>query len=709
MDFRDLVEILRRFWRIAVLVGVVIVVFGALAAFLPQKTYRTSATVIMELSEESEISIQEINFLLPAIQESAQSRSLRDDAEERVSSDFRNPTPQISATIDASVLRVAATANTPAAAQEWADAVAEELIQQRSGGSLDLTLLDPAPLRRQPIAPKAVPIMLAAVVVALVSAVFAALLASRIATTTSPRESRRRSVPYLGERTGRARSGGAGGETDAARLANADEVDEPERVDEFDEAVDVTTPFDRELMGADDDIGLRGDVDVDEAGVDDAFEARRDDWSDLDDDSAPDDTARSRRADGFADHSDLAFDDDEFFDSSDDEGAAAATSRAATRRRSARRTSRRPAVRLAAPMFVVGGLVAAGLLVGRSRDASADWPPELAAAAADVEQQGAGRFNRTVALVVQPDVDYVRSVLGLDLGQSLPRWRALGLASGDDESIENASLAAIVRYLPVWYDVRTQTIRQAEGAAAGGLEKEYRLALDAALRDQRGDVVSDAAASESGLLGFTSAETLVSRGVALVDSGDQALMSVTAGVPEPVAYQLRASERFGDAVTARRDGGESIAGATSAAVDALADTASEAEPGLRGAGDDAVGPAGALGVDDWSLVWAAHLPEESVDDLAGRVRRDLYQPFDRGGRSCVQGVFETEPDEAADTEMLLLLDAWADAAPPSADAEAFVLGPGWFQIVACDPGEAAVAAPQVSPLELVIDRQLARL
>jgi capsular polysaccharide biosynthesis protein len=152
------------------------------AAFLPEKTYSSTATLVLDLAEntDAELSIQQINFLLPALQESAQSWSLRDAAEELVDEELRQPRPGISAVVEDSVMRITATGTSPAGGA-WANAVSDELIIARSGdGPLELELLDPAGEPQSPSAPNPRPILLASMVVAVIAAVFAALAADRI-------------------------------------------------------------------------------------------------------------------------------------------------------------------------------------------------------------------------------------------------------------------------------------------------------------------------------------------------------------------------------------------------------------------------------------------------------------------------------------------------------------------------------------------------
>lgn len=184
MELRELRLILRRHFLVAALAFLICVTLGAVAAFVPDSSYRTSATILLDLplSEDGSVSIQQVTFLLPALQEQAQSRTLRQRAADRVPAEFRAPVARIEAVSDWSVLRIRATAKSALGAQAWANAIAEQLIADRESqpGVVSLSLLDPAPVKREAIAPRVEPIMLAAVVLGAIAALFAALAAERV-------------------------------------------------------------------------------------------------------------------------------------------------------------------------------------------------------------------------------------------------------------------------------------------------------------------------------------------------------------------------------------------------------------------------------------------------------------------------------------------------------------------------------------------------
>lgn len=183
MDLRDLRLTLSRHWVVMVMTLVACVAIGAAAAYLPQQEFRTSTTVVLDLPapDESTSSIQQVNFLLPALREWTQSRAVRDRAADKVPVELRVPQARIEALTDESVMRIVATAGSPESAQAWANAVGEQLIEERGdNGLIELARLDPAPLKPKAISPRVAPTMLAAVVLGMIAAVFSALAAERI-------------------------------------------------------------------------------------------------------------------------------------------------------------------------------------------------------------------------------------------------------------------------------------------------------------------------------------------------------------------------------------------------------------------------------------------------------------------------------------------------------------------------------------------------
>jgi hypothetical protein len=142
--------------------------------------------------------------------------------------------------------------------------------------------------------------------------------------------------------------------------------------------------------------------------------------------------------------------------------------------------------------------------------------------------------------------------------------------------------------------------------------------------------------------------------------------------------------------------------------DALDDAPRLTAGGALQVGDRTLDSPTALGVDDWSLVWGAHLPEATVDQLTSVVVGDSYRPIDRAGALCAVGVFEA--DSAADAAYVLsAMQTWAAAAPPAAQATTTPVNDTRVQLTACDPGAEASTPPQAGAVDTLINRQLVRL
>ncbi len=95
--------------------------------------------------------------------------------------ELRVPQARIEAITDESVMRIVATAGSPEAAQAWANAVGEQLIEDRGdSGLIELSDSMPPRSRTKAISPRVAPTMLAAIVLGVIAAMFSALAADRI-------------------------------------------------------------------------------------------------------------------------------------------------------------------------------------------------------------------------------------------------------------------------------------------------------------------------------------------------------------------------------------------------------------------------------------------------------------------------------------------------------------------------------------------------
>lgn len=205
MDLRELRVILGRYILVAAAAFYLCVVGGILAAVLPDKMYSTSATLVMEINNDLDTgggAVQQASFLLPSIEEKARSRSLKDRVSADVAEEFRNTRVDITATGQASVIRVRGESTSPFAAEAWVNAVADRIVEEHPRDSaVILGVLDRAPLKRRPISPNTEPIILSSIVVGLIAGVFSALAADRLkrAFDTSQTIRERLDTTLLGE------------------------------------------------------------------------------------------------------------------------------------------------------------------------------------------------------------------------------------------------------------------------------------------------------------------------------------------------------------------------------------------------------------------------------------------------------------------------------------------------------------------------------
>jgi hypothetical protein len=363
-------------------------------------------------------------------------------------------------------------------------------------------------------------------------------------------------------------------------------------------------------------------------------------------------------------------------------------------------------------LIVLGGLVAAALLFGRSYLFPTEWDPALTPLVDEIQSARDAEFDDTLPLVERSSSEYAplvtAHVLGADWNTRLPEWRALGLASGDGAVADVQ--ARISMLYPAFFDPESDTIVVSADRSVDAREPALRLALESALASQLGDG-DEATIPPLGLTGLESMEGTARRAfdaaaAGLVASAPDALTDLS-GVPLPVAYQLRATDSVGaallDGVAAARPGDPLPASAAR-----LDDGATPALGGLRQPGDQQVLEPVALGPDDWALIWGTRLSPSMASQMADSLTADSYSVVNRSGVTCFIAVFQTST-EATGASLLADLTAWASGAGAGTQAAASQLGPNRVQVEACDPGATATTAPSAGAVDLVIRRQLDRL
>jgi hypothetical protein len=314
-----------------------------------------------------------------------------------------------------------------------------------------------------------------------------------------------------------------------------------------------------------------------------------------------------------------------------------------------------------------------------------------------------------------------RLLFGDEWVTRVPEWRALGIAAGDPNP-ERVGGEIGVRRLAV-YDADADRIYMAADADPVAAAVDLRVALESAFAAQQGGPPTVPAGNGIGLLGVSPpnvlAERAVDRFLAERSESDAPLTPVTgdpgtvaAALPLPLEYELSATEVLGSSLlTAAGADPATATFDTELPADLsfhLDDAAATTTAGVLQGGERPLADPISIGVDDWSLAWATRLPATTVVRLAEVVGADSYRPFDRGGVTCVAGVFETTTDTDAGF-VLSAMATWAAAAPVESQATATSLSATLVQLITCDPGIEPAVAPQTQPVGAVLDRQLARL
>jgi capsular exopolysaccharide synthesis family protein len=185
MDLTHLVQTLRRYWFIAALAFVVVFGIGLAAAFVPQKQYETSATVLVAPNPNGDpnAAYQVVQVGLPQAAAKAASRSFADSVYKDLPAALRDSGTSVSTSTDptSGVLTLDATGPNPAATAPIANAFAKKLVTDQSDTSqTQLTVLDRALTPGAPSSPKKGPILVGAFVLGLIVAVLSTLLVAAL-------------------------------------------------------------------------------------------------------------------------------------------------------------------------------------------------------------------------------------------------------------------------------------------------------------------------------------------------------------------------------------------------------------------------------------------------------------------------------------------------------------------------------------------------
>jgi Mrp family chromosome partitioning ATPase len=195
VDLRDLRVALRRHRLVALAAFGICVLIGVVAAYLPEETYRASATLSvepnLEASENSPQSAAQLTaFVIPSLVERLGSSSYRESAAESLDPEVSARPVAVRASVDTGtgIVRVRVESRAPAVAAAWANALAEHAIDDPTLEEVDVVLIETARPPREPAEPQRGPIIAASLVLGGIAAVFSALVASRTRRALDPTE-----------------------------------------------------------------------------------------------------------------------------------------------------------------------------------------------------------------------------------------------------------------------------------------------------------------------------------------------------------------------------------------------------------------------------------------------------------------------------------------------------------------------------------------
>ena len=182
MDLRELRFAFRRHWPGAVVVFLICVTVGALGAFMPEKTYRSTATVFARPVEGEVDAARATDFVMPGLLAKIQTGRFRIQASESVPDDLRREPIDVVASAPAtSLLQVQVEGADAEAVAAWANALVQELVASEDPVAfLSLEILDDARVPQDPVFPQPAPILAGSITLGLLAAIFVPVISFRL-------------------------------------------------------------------------------------------------------------------------------------------------------------------------------------------------------------------------------------------------------------------------------------------------------------------------------------------------------------------------------------------------------------------------------------------------------------------------------------------------------------------------------------------------
>jgi hypothetical protein len=358
------------------------------------------------------------------------------------------------------------------------------------------------------------------------------------------------------------------------------------------------------------------------------------------------------------------------------------------------RRKQRRGLKLLATLVVLGGLVAAGVVIGGPYLFPSDWDAATAPYADAVEAGRGVDFAEPLSIVAEPTSAFttrLQAELAPTSPEELAQWRALGLASG---IVDDASLSSQVAG---WQDAVYSTIDGQVyhdlGAAGPELDAQLVQQMTAASLDQEYRWSVDQAARTLDGAAATSAEVL--RQARVVEQGSDFAAAVApataqrvAAMPPVIGYRMLAPHVYAefDASIEPADRANPLDGLGTSGPGLLGseESAMSSEPTMLD-GDVAIAAPVAKDRSFWFLVFAGYLDSRTAFGASEAVVESALTSAARGTTQCVSATFSGSAVEQT-AILRSALTAWATAAPNEMGSSFQVLPDGTLQLVSCDPG-----------------------
>jgi hypothetical protein len=358
------------------------------------------------------------------------------------------------------------------------------------------------------------------------------------------------------------------------------------------------------------------------------------------------------------------------------------------------RRKKRGGLKLLAVLVVLGGLVAAGVVVGQPYLFPGDWDDATAAYAEAVEVASGVEFAEPLSIVAEPTAEFaarLQAQFAAISPDELAQWRALGLASG---AVDDATLAG---QLSGWQDAVYSTtdgqVYHDSGAAGPELDALLTQEMAAVSLDQQFGWSLEQPQRTLDAAAATSAEVLrqvrsVQEASTFTGAVPPVPSEVADALPPVVGYRMLAPHVYAEFETTAdtTDAANPLADLGVSGPGFLGrDTSTMASSSTMLDGDVATAAPVAKDRSFWYLVFAGYLDARTAHVASGVVVESAVTPVSRGATQCVSATFAgTGVDETATLRSALA--AWAAAAPVEMASSFQVLPDGTLQLVSCDPG-----------------------